>query len=201
MPQNDKINYVLRRVRRTKPLYLATAFVASGAVSVYALRQNNLTMVKHKQALFDADEKGEDVQKPLQDLQSYVLNHMNTSLATESVYPPVQLKGTYDRLMAAEKARVDSANSGIYIEAQNFCESQNSTSVSGRHRVACVEQYVEDKGIAEVKAVPASLYQFDFVAPKWSPDFAGWSVVITVLVGAVLCSRLLLGWWYKKRTK
>ena len=29
--------------------------------------------------------------------------------------------------------------------------------------------------------VPAALYQFDFASPSWSPDLAGWSLVITAI--------------------
>lgn len=29
--------------------------------------------------------------------------------------------------------------------------------------------------------VPAALYQFDFVSPTWSRDFAGWSLVVSAL--------------------
>jgi hypothetical protein len=30
--------------------------------------------------------------------------------------------------------------------------------------------------------IPAAQYQFDFISPTWSPDLAGWSLVISVLL-------------------
>lgn len=199
MVDDETVNYHLRRIRRVKPRYLGGAFVVSSLVSVFALRANNMHMAELRSKLQQVDEKGGDVTKPLQELQSYVLSHMNTSLATESVYPPIQLKGTYERLMAAEKARVDSANSTIYTDAQNYCETQN-TDFSGRGRVPCIQQYVQDHG-TKAQTIPTSLYQFDFVAPRWSSDFAGWSLVLTLLIGVALIIRLLVGVWYKKRTQ
>jgi hypothetical protein len=29
--------------------------------------------------------------------------------------------------------------------------------------------------------IPAALYKFDFISPSWSPDLAGWSLVVSVL--------------------
>jgi preprotein translocase subunit SecF len=30
--------------------------------------------------------------------------------------------------------------------------------------------------------IPSALYKFDFVSPTWSPDLAGWSLVLSVLL-------------------
>lgn len=196
----DTISYHLRQFRRISPVYVATAFVASGAVTVYALRANNLKMVELKEKLFKADEAGQDVQTPLRDLQQHVLHHMNTSLATESIYPPIQLKGTYDRLMAVEKARVDAINGGLYTAAQAKCEAEVNA-VLGRDKIPCVEQFLQDSKAAEVKTVSTSLYKFDFIAPKWSPDMAGWGIVLTALIGLFLIARLAAALWYKKQSR
>lgn len=200
MVDKDKVSYRLRQFRRIQPVYIASAFVTFGAVSVYALRNNNLRMVELKQQLYDADEAGTNIQKPLQDLQQHVLHHMNTSLATESIYPPVQLKNTYDRLVASEKARVDAINGNLYTEAQNVCEAQVNA-VLGRDKIPCIEQYLQDHQAVQAQAVPDSLYKFDFVAPKWSPDFAGWSLVITVLIGVLFIVRVGANWWYKRKNR
>jgi preprotein translocase subunit SecF len=197
MLDNEKLNFYLRRARRVRPYHLGVAFTASALVTVFALRANNLQMAKLRTEVQKADESGGDVQGALQRLQEHVLHHMNTSVGTGSVYPPIQLKETYSRLEKAEQARVQAVTDSVYTEAQNYCESQN-TDFSGRGRVDCVQQYVQDHKV-EAKTYPTSLYQFDFVAPKWSPDFAGWSLVITILIGIALLIRVLLGWWYKKR--
>ena len=200
MARTDTLTYHLRRFRHVRPVYLGTAFVTSGAVSVFLLRRNNLKMADLRDALREADKNNTDIQGAFQNLQQYVLHHMNTSLATESVYPPIQLVNTYNRLVEAEKAKVDAANKSLYTDAQNYCQSLNSVDFSGRNRVPCIEQYVQDHGI-KMQPVPTSLYTFDVVAPRWSPDAAGWSLVLTGLIGIVLVVRLLAGLWYKKRTR
>ena len=196
----DTISYNIRRFRRIPIVYIATGFVTSSAVTVYALRANNLKMVELKETLFKADETGAPIQQPLQDLQQHVLHHMNTSVATESIYPPIQLKGTYDRLVAAEKARVDTINGSLYTTAQAKCEAEVNA-ILGRDKIPCIEQYLQDNKAEVARTIPTSLYKFDFVAPKWSPDFAGWSIVMTILIGLFLVSRIIANIWYKKQSR
>jgi preprotein translocase subunit SecF len=166
---------------------------------ILALRNNNLRMVHLKEAVYAADKNGGDTAKALQNLQHYVTGHMNTKLATgsDTVYPPIQLKYTYDRLVTAESERLATTNQQLYNDAQKYCESQNSSDFSGRNRVPCIQQYVKDHG-QPLKTVPDSLYKFDFVSPVWSPDLAGWSVIATVISGLTLLSVVILRWWFKK---
>lgn len=167
-------------------------FLISAAVCVSALRSNNQTMLELRNAVYEADKNGEDVEKPLTDLRQYVYSHMNTNLASggNAIKPPIQLKYTYERLQSIEKTRVDSENESVYTQAQAYCERQNS-SFSGRSRVPCIEEYVSTHG-AKANEIPASLYQFDFVSPVWSPDLAGWAVVVTVILFAAFLGSFLI---------
>lgn len=132
-------------------------------------------------------------------LREYVHSHMNTSLSTgTSVYPPIQLKHTYDRLVSAEQKRVAAINEKIYVNAQDYCEKQNSADFSGRNRVPCIEKYVSDRGQKE-KSIPDALYKFDFASPTWSPDFAGWSLLAALGLSLALCVRLAVELWAKTK--
>jgi hypothetical protein len=33
----------------------------------------------------------------------------------------------------------------------------------------------------EVPKIPEALYKFAFVSPRWSPDLAGWSMLVSLL--------------------
>lgn len=174
-------------VRLVRPWYFFVVAAVFLGISVFALRANNLHMVKLRDAVYSADKNNGDVQKALTNLQRYVTAHMNTSLTTgSSIYPPIQLKYTYDRLRAVQ---LQQNNAQVYSDAQKYCEAQDSTDFSGRNRVPCIENYVESHGV-QPQQIPDSLYKFDFLSPVWSPDLAGWSVVATLLF-------LLLGmaWW------
>ncbi len=159
-------------------------------------------MGKLRDAVYVADENNGDVVGALQALQGYVGAHMNTSLtAGSSVYPPIQLKFTYERLQNDANTKYNEANGAVYTEAQKYCEQQNSSDFSGRNRVPCIEKYVSDHGVAPAPVIPDSMYKFNFASPSWSPDLAGWSLVFSMLLFVAVIVRVLLGWLLPKFTK
>src|SRR5689334_22373181 len=89
-----KLHHVGTRLNSVKPWYFLVLALISGAVCVYALRDNNKHMADLRSAVYAADKDGTDVQSPLRSLQAYVTHHMNTNLSAgnTSVYPPIQLK-------------------------------------------------------------------------------------------------------------
>jgi hypothetical protein len=168
---------------RSVPVWLfLVLFLISGTVSVLALRQNNKNMIVLRTKVYDADKNGVGVERALDNLRKYVYSHMNTDLSSggNAIKPPIQLKYTYERLTAVEKSRVDQQNQNVYTDAQYYCEQQNSTAFSGRTRVPCIQDYVTTH-TAKANTVPPALYKFDFISPAWSPDLAGWSLVVTAV--------------------
>ncbi len=180
------LHHITTKTKRIKPIYFLLLAVTSGVICLFALRANNEHMVKLKDAVYSADQKNTDVIKALQNLQAYVTSHMNTSLTNGSgtVYPPIQLKYTYDRLLQAESSNAAATNTVLYTQAQDYCQTSIPNGFSGRYRVPCIEQYVQSHDTS-LAPIPDSLYKFDFVSPSWSPDLAGWSMVVTILSGAL----------------
>lgn len=174
-----------RRLRFIKPRYFLLAAGICSLLAVTGLRANNQHMAVLRDAVYTADKQGGDVQTALNNLQAYVTAHMNTSLTSgnTSVYPPIQLQYTYERLVQAQAGKQGGVNNELYTQAQAYCQSLNSKDFSGRNRVPCIEKYVLDHGskVALAATIPPSLYQFDFVDPTWSPDLAGWSLLLTVV--------------------
>lgn len=157
-------------------------------------------MLKLKQAVYAADRDNTDVPGALRRLQAYVTAHMNTNLSTgTSVYPPIQLKYTYDRLVQARNDRLGQTDPQLYTEAQHYCEQQDSVDFSGHNRVPCIEQYVQTHAGATDKlpAIPADLYKFSFASPSWSPDLAGWTLVIAIVSGALFVITLATDLWLR----
>ena len=198
-----QLHYLWTKIRPIKVWYLLIVFLVSAAVAVVALRSNNLTMVKLRQDVYTADQQNKDVEGALQRLRAYVYAHMNTNLSTgsDSVYPPIQLKYTYQRLQDAAKAKAQQDSGAIYSEAQAYCEQQNSTDISGRNRVPCIEEYVTTHGGAKPKTIPDAMYKFDFVSPSWSPDLAGFSLALAIVSLALLMLRIAAGQTLKRVTK
>lgn len=190
-----QLHHEWRIIRPVKPWYFLVAAIVFGVISIAALRENNLHMVALRSDVYAADKDNGDVETALQKMRGYVYAHMNTDLASgpNAVHPPIQLKYTYDRLVAARSKQASATNSQIYTNAQNYCQAKIPTGFSGRYRLDCIKSYVDSHG-AKAQAVPKNLYEFDFVSPKWSPDLAGWSLVLTVFFAV-----LFAGFWLVDR--
>lgn len=183
---------IWHRISNVHPLALLVLTLACAALCIAALRSNNEHMAQLKQTVYTADKNGTNVQQALDNLQAYVTAHMNTDLSTGagSVYPPIQLEYTYLRLAEAQDQAVLSANSGLYTAAQSYCQRLDPTDFSGRNRVPCIEQYVTSHGAA-LPNIPSALYEFDFVSPTWSPDAAGWSLLVAVLLAILTLGQFM----------
>lgn len=180
--------------------YLLAAAGIAGIICLIALRGNSEHMSSLRTAVYSADKSNGDVQGALQDLQKYVTAHMNTDLtAGSNVYPPIQLQYTYQRLIE-QQSGIKAQNSDLYTQAQAYCQSINSTDYSGRNRVPCISQYVQDHGSATTfgKPVSPSLYQFNFASPKWSPDIAGWSLALSIVLAGLASIKLTASIIFKK---
>jgi hypothetical protein len=177
------LHHIWTRLRPIKPWYFFALAIISGLICIFALRANNEHMITLRNAVYTADQNNSNVEQALQNLRRFVYSHMNTDLAAgpNAVHPPVQLKYTYDRLVQAESQRVEATNATLYTSAQAYCQATIPNGFSGRYREACINQYVTTHG-ASAQPIPKNIYEFDFVSPKWSPDLAGWSLIVTILL-------------------
>lgn len=192
------LHHLWTKIRLIKPSYVLVLALACTVICIFALRANNEHMVKLRNAVYTADRDDGNVELALQNLQAYVTTHMNTNLnsGNGSVYPPIQLKYTYQRILQSESQAAVNANAGLYTAAQNYCQEQDSTDFSGRNRVPCIEQYVETHD-AQLPTVPTALYEFSFISPTWSPDLAGWSLLLSILSWILFIVVLLTDRWFK----
>lgn len=168
-------------VLRTVPLLLFLGLALFfGALSVVALRANNQKMIELREAVYKADREDGDIEGALKELRQHVYAHMNTDLAAgNAIRPPIQLEHTYERLVQAEQSKLRSTNASLYDAATRHCES-----IYGPGqiipRAQCTAEYVEQRGV-QAPVVPEDLYKFDFASPRWSPDLAGWSLVLAAV--------------------
>lgn len=191
------VRSVWARIKPINPWWLLGLSLISGLICISALRLNNLNMIKLRDQVFAADKANGDIEGALRDLRKYIYSHMNTNLSSNSsVKPPIQLKYRYDRLVEAEKQRANTAGDRIYTDAQKYCEKLYPSSFSGGPRVPCIKNYVSRHN-NNAQPIPDSLYKFDFVSPTWTPDLAGWSLVITIVLFVLFIVRLSLEKWVK----
>lgn len=190
------LHHMWRLYRKASPWYFLAAFLIFGTICLVALRHNNEEMVTLRNAVYTADQNNSNVEGALRALRVYVYSHMNTSLASgpNAVHPPIQLKYTYERLQQAQEQALGKGNSTLYEAALNYCDSQSS---EGSEVIACIQQYAASHGV-QLATVPPSLYEFDFVSARWSPDLAGWTLVLTVIAALGFLVSAPYYWWAKK---
>ncbi len=194
-----RFNKLLRSVNIW--IFLVIAVVA-GLVAIYSLRQNNLRAIELRNQVVEVDKNNGDVESALRELREHIYSHMNTNLSSgdNSISQPIQLKYRYERLVEAEQKKLSVQNTQIYTEAQAECEKQFPVGLSGSGRIPCITEYVSARGV-EQKEIPEELYKFDFVAPFWSPDLAGWSLVISSIALALFVIRFGLEKYVQKEIR
>ena len=141
-----------------------------------------------------ADEAGDEevtIQR-LYDLQQFVSAHMNTDMGTG-----VYLESSYQRdskELLNKAAGDDNPNGNIYKKAQQVCAPRFS-SYSAAYLQCTTSELAKypaaDDLIGAVKLPPASNYLHSFVSPLWSPDFAGWSLVVCMVLALLIIVRLI----------
>lgn len=180
-----------RALLRVAVFGIVTVFFVT--LSIVGLISNSNGAVERYESLKAVDQSGGDVEKALNELRAYIYSHMNTQIGSDTgIKPPIQLRGTYERLVAQEQEKAVEGNS-LYAEAQAHCERTQPSGFSGRNRLDCITAYVDSNGVKiEAKPVDEDLYKFDFVPPRWSPDLAGFSILLASVFGLVFAIDLIL---------
>jgi hypothetical protein len=193
------LHHIWRQIRKVRAWYFLVGFVVFAGIATTALRNNNLTALRLRDEVMKVDQQNGDVEAALRELREYMHGHMNTQLAVEGgVYPPIQLKYRYERLVEAEIAKTNSNNT-VYADAQTYCEANEPESFYGAGRLTCIQSYIDRQPNTPSQApnIPDSLYKFDFASPVWSPDLAGWSIVVAGLFGLLFIVRVVVDRWMK----
>lgn len=151
-------------------------------------------MVERRAAVISADTAGsqDSIIQRLYDLQQYVSAHMNTDLG-KGVY----LESAYQRDSQAALTAASgdqNPNGNIYKKAQEVCAprfSNYSTAYLQCTTGELAKYPAESNLIGAVKLPSASTYLHDYESPVWSPDFAGWSLVVSLVIVLMIIARLV----------
>ncbi len=195
-----RLGYDYRRLKKIKAKYILAAAILFLILGIYGMRQNYSHMTKLRQAVITADEQNGDAESALRELRQFVYSHMNTNLSSGNVAikPPIQLKYRYERLAKAESDRVAAVNEQVKQTGEATCAAQYPSAGFNSPRVACVAEYLRINSVKE-NPIPSELYKFDFISPTWSPDFAGISLLLSLIFFSAYLARVLLSLWYKSR--
>lgn len=194
MANKKQVHYNLKRLKQVKTWQLIVLLVLCSFISATFLRLNNIGMVERRSAVLSADKVGDNdrTRDRLYDLQRYVSSHMNTNM-DKGVY----LESTYrkDVQKIYEAASVDSnPNGNIYKKAQEVCAPQFSSWSDAYIQCTIneIEKYPASVDLISSVQIPkADSYRHVYTSPLWSPDFAGWSVLICVVILIMILFRFI----------
>lgn len=145
-------------------------------------------MVKLRDQVIVADEKGVGTADALAELNEYIFKHMNTQ-----VVRPIELVNTYNRqAQAVVEAAQRGSGRDIYAEGTVACERRGIPLSS---IAQCITNYANQNApsVAQKKITlpDKSLFTYSFSSPRWTPDLAGFSLLITVVITLWLMARLI----------
>lgn len=185
-----RVHHYWTKIRGVKTWQLILLALFFGWLSVYSLRQNSLDLEPKIQAVVFADEENQGIEEAINDLGDYVTHHMNADLPR-----PIQLEHSYNRAVekAYDNALKDLRSGTLLEEAKQVC-AQLGVIVSAGPQ--CIQDYLDknwdpDRGSLIVEFPDSALFTYQFAAPKWSPDIAGWSIFITVILVVMIISRVI----------
>lgn len=187
------LQHALKVVRRLRTWQLVLLALVMTFLAVITLRANSLEAAKYFQAVKVADEKGENVDEAMGKLQEYVSHHMNTDLER------VTLSSTYER--DYQKAVTDFQNSGGNIGVDEkaaiaTCAYLQKPGVVYYQQYShCVENILKSLPSSgnlatSVKSPQKELYEFHFSSPGWSPDLAGFTSAIALILWLIIAAKL-----------
>jgi len=143
-------------------------------------------MIERREAVLSSDKVGDSAitQERLFKLQQYVTAHMNADMG-KGIY----LEGSYRRDVQIAYDKASSSNN-IYKKAQEVCAPQ-FTSWSQAY-VQCTIGELAKYPATEALVLPrADTYLHVFVSPLISFDFAGFSVLICIVILTMIIVRLV----------
>jgi hypothetical protein len=187
-----RLHHYWAKIGEVKTWQLLVLAVLFAALTVFALRQNSLNLEPKINAVLLADETGEGIEQSINELGDYVTHHMNADLPR-----PIQLQYSYERAVEqAYQIELDNLRSGSLLEEAKAVCAQLGVVVSAGPQ--CIQDYLDenwtpDKGALSPELPDPALFTYNFASPSWSPDLAGFSMAITILLLVAAVSRLIAG--------
>lgn len=187
------VKHNIKQLERVNTWQLLVLLLLVGFISATLLRLNNIGMVERRTAVLNADKSGstDDIARRLYDLQRYVSSHMNTDMG-RGIY--LQEQYNKDRQQAMDQAATaGSSNGNIYKKITDECRALYS---AWTPYFQCVQDRLNastpaNDPVQKVALPKPEIYRHVFVSPIWSPDFAGFSVLVWMGILLLIIARLV----------
>jgi hypothetical protein len=188
-----RVRHTIQSLQRIKTWQLVILLILAAFLSATFLRLNNIGMVQRRAAVISADTNGDpiEISNRLLELQRFVTAHMNTDMG-RGVYLEASYKRDYQK---AEDAAGDGSNpnGNIYKKAQDVCAPKFTRYSNAYLQCTLTElqKYPAGGSLESQVTLNQNLYVHSYISPIWSPDFAGFTLLVTGLIALVIVVRLL----------
>lgn len=194
MADKGRIKKNIKDLQRVKTWQLIILLIIVGFVAATFLRLNSIGMVQRRDAVITADQGGDqtDILNRLYDLQRYVAAHMNTDLG-RGVYLEQSFARDSQKWIETQSGSTN-PNGNIYKKAQEVCAPQFS-GFSNAYLQCTTNELAKYPATAnpgsDTSKPRQEAYIHSFSSPIWSPDFAGWTVLIFAVILLLIIIRLI----------
>ena len=190
----------LKRLQQVRTWQLVLILVLAMFVAATFLRLNNIGMIQRRDAVLSADKQANEevLRNRLYDLQRYAAAHMNADTG------PIYLQESYNRAAEAAKRAAEAEVGGNSVNIYKKIEDEvcgplaraNGWRWPDARYIACQQTELAkypsaEQGSGAVTLPNKELFRHDFVSPGWSPDFAGFSVIVCLGIIVVIILRLI----------
>jgi hypothetical protein len=185
------IKHGIASLQAVKTWQLLVVLILLGFVAATFLRMNNTGMIARRDAVIAADKAGDTsaIETRLHELQVYSSSRMN---ADTGVF---YLQEQYNR--DVQKAvEISSNQSSVAADANAKAEAVCHPQYSGWSTaymncfLSELAKYPTADALPEPELPSSSLYRYSFASPLWSPDFAGWTIALCLVVVFLIIMRL-----------
>lgn len=192
MTNTREVKKSIKRLGQVKTWQLVILLIIASLLCATFLRLNNIGMVERRTAVLAADKRGDQTAliNNLSALQRYSSTHMNA--ASGAVY----LEGIYK--IEVERRVTEARNSNTVdkdalAKADATCRAQFPGYSQAYVQCNASEQakYQGSSSLQSLTFPNPELYRHDFASPVWSPDFAGFSLLICLLLTGVIIARAI----------
>lgn len=208
--EKRRLQKTLKRIQALKIWQLLILLCLTFFVMATALRLNNVGMIRRREAVISADASGdrEKTLKATQDLANYAYAHMNSGgivfvegqgwkieqnvrVIWEKIYEADFKKANQE---ATEKM-ANNPNGNIYKKTAEICDPINTG--YNRAYFDCfwneLQKYSNDDYVsnAQVQLPDPNEYTFTFISPLWTPDLAGWTILVAVIIILLIVSKII----------
>lgn len=180
-------------LKRIKTWQLGAVLLLFLFVAATFLRLNNVGMAVRRDAVAAADaaNQPDEIRARLYDLQRYVVAHMNADTG------PFDLQQQYARDVKAALGVASSSATGQnspQAKADAICNPNLQIHGYSKAYQDCMLEQLTKQGQvvdpASIKMPDPVLYRHNYLSPLLSLDFAGFSVVLCILVGGIILVRI-----------